>query len=56
MDKIIDLLMIITLTLSATYLVYKIPDVIVNGFEHGNIIYIQSPDVDYYVQKEDKES
>jgi hypothetical protein len=49
MDKIIDFLVIITLTLSGIYLAYKVPDVIINGFEHGNNIYIQLPE-DYYEQ------
>ena len=43
---IIKLLLIINLSLTATYLIYKVPDIIANGFEHvehTEYIYVNSP-------------
>lgn len=56
MNTIIDMLMVVVLTLSATYLVYKIPDVIVNGFEHGSNIYVELSDPDFYVQPDENKT
>jgi hypothetical protein len=56
MNNIIDLLTIIVLVFAATYLAYKIPDVIINGFEHGSDVYVQLSSSDFQLTQDEQQS
>lgn len=56
MNTLIDFLTVIVLTLSATYLVFKVPDVISNGFEHGSNVYVELSAADFFVQPGEEEN
>jgi hypothetical protein len=42
MDYVVPLLLVLNLTLSAIFLVYKVPDTMRNGFEHNGFIYVNA--------------
>lgn len=56
MNTVIDMLTVLVLTLAATYLVYKVPDVIVNGFEHGSDVYVQLSANDFQLTEQEPNS
>lgn len=56
MNVVIDFLTVIVLALAVTYLAYKVPDVIVNGFEHGSDVYVQLSAADFQLSTEEDNS